>query len=38
MKTVESVLDFPKDGLCPEVWEKVVGLDANEQWGLTDEA
>ena len=38
MKTVESVLDFPKDGLCPEVWEKVIGLDAKEQWGLTDEA
>ena len=20
----ESVLDFPKDGLCPDVWEKTL--------------
>lgn len=35
MKADESVLDFPKDGLCPSIWEKVVdsqGVD--ETWRM----
>ena len=32
MKT-ESVIDFPKATLCPEVWEKVVASDGmGEVW------
>ena len=38
MKTDESIIDFPKEGLCPEVWEKVIGENGQEEWGLTDEA
>lgn len=35
----ESVIDFPKDGLCPEIWEKVISADGmNETWQLKDEA
>ena len=34
MKT-ESVIDFPKDTLCPDVWEKVVAADGmGEVWQL----
>ena len=34
MKT-ESVIDFPKDTLCPDVWEKVVAADGmDEVWQL----
>ena len=33
--TDESVIDFPKEGLCPDVWEKVIGQDGvNETWQL----
>lgn len=35
MKADESVLDFPKDGLCDAVWEKVIGPDGvNEVWRM----
>ena len=38
MKADESVLDFPKDGLCPDVWEKVMSADgAYETWRLIPE-
>ena len=34
MKT-ESIIDFPKDSLCPDVWEKVVAADGmGEVWQL----
>lgn len=34
MKT-ESVIDFPKATLCPEIWEKVVDANGmNEIWQL----
>ena len=34
MKT-ESVIDFPKNSLCPDVWEKVVAADGmSEVWQL----
>ena len=33
--TDESVIDFPKEGLCPDIWEKVVSQDGmNETWQL----
>ena len=33
--TDESVIDFPKEGLCPDVWEKVISQDGvNETWQL----
>lgn len=33
MKADESVLDFPKDGLCPDIWEKVIDeIGAEETW------
>lgn len=36
--TDESVIDFPKEGLCPEIWEKVVSQDGlNETWQLKQE-
>jgi len=29
----ESVIDFPKDSLCPEIWDKVVAADGmREVW------
>ena len=35
----ESVIDFPKESLCPEVWEKVISVDGiNETWQLTETA
>lgn len=35
MKTDESVLDFPKDGLCPDIWDKVMDeMGAEETWRL----
>ena len=35
MKTDESVLDFPKDGLCPDIWEKVIDeMGTAETWRL----
>lgn len=38
MKTDESVIDFPKDGLCPEIWDKVIAVDGiNETWTLKPE-
>jgi len=34
----ESVIDFPKDSLCPEVWDKVVAVDGmREVWQLKPE-
>ena len=37
MKT-ESVIDFPKATLCPEIWEKVVDQNGmNEVWKLIPE-
>jgi hypothetical protein len=37
MKT-ESVMDFPKETLCPEIWEKVVDQNGmNEVWKLIPE-
>ena len=34
----ESVIDFPKDGLCPEIWEKVVSPDGvRETYNLKKE-
>lgn len=31
----ESVLDFPQDGLCPDIWEKVISADgAAETWRM----
>ena len=34
----ESVIDFPKDGLCPEVWEKVMDEEgASEVWRMIPE-
>lgn len=37
MKT-ESVIDFPKETLCPEIWEKVVDQNGmNEVWKLIPE-
>lgn len=34
----ESVIDFPKNGLCPDIWEKVVSIDGmNEIWQLKPE-
>lgn len=39
MKADESVIDFPKEQLCPEVWTQIVGSDGGTmEWGLTDEA
>lgn len=39
MKTEESVIDFPKAELCPEVWEKVIDKNGmSEIWQLTDVA
>ena len=39
MKTEESVIDFPKPELCPEVWEKVIDKNGmSEVWQLTDVA
>lgn len=33
MKADESVLDFPKEGLCPDIWEKVIDeMGAEETW------
>ena len=33
--TDESVIDFPKESLCPDVWEKVIDQDGvNETWQL----
>lgn len=35
----ESSIDFPKDSLCPEVWQRAVGPDGlHETWLLTGEA
>jgi len=34
----ESVIDFPKDGLCPEIWDEVIDSDGvNEVWHLRPE-
>ena len=39
MKAEESVIDFPKAELCPEVWEKVIDKNGmSEVWQLTDVA
>lgn len=35
MKTSESVVDFPKETLCPEIWDKVIAADgATETYAL----
>ena len=35
MKTTESVIDFPKDSLCPDIWEKVIDETGTEEtWRL----
>lgn len=34
----DSVIDFPKDSLCLEVWEKVIDKNGvNEVWQLKPE-
>ena len=34
----ESVIDFPKVGLCPEIWEKVVDdTGLGDMWKLRRE-
>lgn len=35
----ESSMDFPKDGLCPEIWQKAIAPDGvAETWLLLPEA
>jgi hypothetical protein len=34
----ESILDFPKESLCPEIWEKVININGTyEIWQIKPE-
>jgi len=37
MNIFESVLDFPKDTLCEDIWALTVDENGNESWQLQPE-